>query len=333
MAAFLRKHLRAIMLVLIFLLLFLGGLRMDPLGSFLVAAVDTLWLTAIVVSYTRFLASRAYTRAPKMLSMFGMMLSMVVFVGCMLVTEMMVLNVVFPGMDNSQMQWIYPIFRCSVLVMGIMISAFAIRSRDTRVQAEALLKEKQAMELALLRSQMDPHFVFNALNIVYSLSYTKDQKAPQMILKLADMLRYMTDECQSDFVPIEKELNYIDNFIAFQRIRYGERPNIFFMHTIENPSTLIPPMVIQPYVENCFKHGDIDTNPDGLIQITMELKENRLRLLTQNTSKGSLEAVDTRVGIGLANVERRLQLYYPSRFTINVEETDSRYSLSLEVLL
>ena len=208
---------------------------------------------------------------PRLLIMLTTLLIMVVFVITLMATENFILGIMLEEDFNRPL--IYPLFRNTMLATGAFFGATGIRSRKIRTQTEKLIQEKQDMELALLKSRMDPHFVFNALNVLYSLSYTHNEKTSEMIMKLAEMLRYITDECQADKVLIGEELKYIENYLDFQRIRFGEPRKLSFVHTLDDPGWMIPPMILQPFVENSFKHGNIVNDPEGIIEIDLKLEK------------------------------------------------------------
>lgn len=205
---------------------------------------------------------------------------------------------------------------------------------DERKELEAKAKEMQMQnELKYLRAQINPHFLFNALNCVYALSLTNDENAPDSVLKLSEMLRYVIDDCQSEEVSISKEINYINNYIDFQRFRMEHTPDIVFEKEIENRDTQIPPMIFQPMVENCFKHSRISETPKAYIRIRLVQKGQSLYFSTSN-SKAHFEKEDTeRIGIGLNNVRQRLQLLFGENCTFDVHETETEYSTELTITL
>lgn len=333
MVAFFRKHKTLFITLVVFILLFLGGLRVSLLGSFLVAVIDTFWLLLFVWAFDAYLRSSFRNRIPRIVSAILTVPTLGAIVGGMLATENVTLNLLLDSRD--EVPFVYPLFRASLLTMGSMIGVYAKRARVSEAQAEQMCQEKQEMELQLLRNQMNPHFTFNALNTVYTLAYMKDPRAPEMILKLAEMQRYMTDECQADKVPLEKEVKYIENFIAFQEMRYGTRPNLTFTYGIDAPKKEVPPMILQPFVENCFKHGDITMRPEGVVDVSLTLKGKTLRLVARNTkgATGTPAEEAERVGVGNTNVERRLALYFPHAYTLDVAEDDVMYTIDLTITL
>lgn len=201
------------------------------------------------------------------------------------------------------------------------------RKRLNRLQRE----QRSQMELKYLRAQINPHFLFNALNCIYSLTLLQDEKAPDSVMKLSEMLRYVTDDCRSDTVPLQKEVSYIRNYIDFQLIRMERQADITFDVEIQNPSYKIPPMIFQPMVENCFKHSRIVDHPDGHIHISLRQDDRQLVFIADN-SKVTLPQPSEeteRFGIGIKNVRQRLDLLFGSDASFKVQETETDYKIKL----
>lgn len=194
-------------------------------------------------------------------------------------------------------------------------------SRNTRTQ----------LELKYLRAQMNPHFLFNSLNCIYSLTLMQDEKAPDSVLKLSEMLRYVTDDCRADEVSLQKEITYIRNYIDFYLIRLESAPDISFTVDVENPLHKIPPMIFQPMVENCFKHSRIVDHPDGYIHIWLTQRGNELTFTAENSKPADSNITEDkeRVGIGLYNVEQRLDLLFADSYTFEAEEDKQKYRIEL----
>ncbi len=334
MSKSLKKYQPLLIIVVVFLFLFLGALRLDPWVSLIFAFVDTVWLSLFVFLFVRLFQSTLFKNCHRVVNMLLTILALVFFISLLLLSEGFVYKFILKEVVDRELI-IFPLFRDTMLGMVALIGAMGIRSGMARKQAEQLIKEKQEMELNLLRSRMDPHFVFNALNVIYSLSFTKNENTPDMIMKLAEMLRYITDECKYDKVSIEKEVKYIENYIDFQSTRMGQRPNLTFRYSLDNPGTEISPMLLQPLVENCFKHGDIANNPAGEVTVVLSLKDNRLYFTAENSMSANMnddhEAL--RDGTGIANVKQRLELYYPKAHSIQVIENNNIHKVVLSIYL
>ncbi|OQB70632.1 MAG: Sensor histidine kinase YpdA [Bacteroidetes bacterium ADurb.Bin139] len=316
----------------VFLLLFVGAMRVDPWIALVLAFVDTCWMTLMLFGLERYLEYVNRKKMPRLLAMLTTSCFLVAFVSLLMLTEDIVLRLMLR--DHFQRSpFIYPLFRNSMLVMGAYLGATGIRARKIRIQSENLIQEKQDMELTLLKSRMDPHFVFNALNVLYSLSYTRSEKTPEMIMKLAEMLHYIIDECQVDKVPIAREVQYIENYLGFQGMRYGEIANLRFTHIVDDARAEIPPMILQPFIENSFKHGDMTSNPAGKITISLLVENKRLLFTVVNTKGKANEQNFEREGLGVSNVERRLKLYYPGKHSLEMQRTEKEYLVTLKIEL
>ena len=203
---------------------------------------------------------------------------------------------------------------------------------NERKRLNQLQREHRAqLELKYLRAQINPHFLFNALNCIYSLTLLHDEKAPDSVMKLSEMLRYVTDDCRSDKAPLQKEIAYIRNYIDFQRIRMEQQADITFECSMTNPTLAIPPMLFQPLVENCFKHSRVADHPDGFIHLNLVQDEKRLLFTAENSlpAQAQLTEDHERTGIGLCNVRQRLELLFRDRATLDVQKTETKYRIEL----
>jgi hypothetical protein len=196
-------------------------------------------------------------------------------------------------------------------------------------EREVLLMERNQAELAFLKSQVNPHFLFNTLNNIYALTYAKSDAAPGAILKLSDLMRYMLYDSASgpDRVPLIKEVAYLKNFIELEKLRLTQA---YVDFTVEGPIDLvrIEPLLLVSFVENAFKHGDL-TDPNHPLVLDLSVQNGRLRFDTLN--KKANRQTDMAGGIGLANVRRRLQLLYPNRHSLRITDEPSSYACSLEL--
>ena len=172
------------------------------------------------------------------------------------------------------------------------------------------------------------------MNNIYSLVYTNDENAAESILKLSEMLRYVTDECQTDKISISKELKYIENFIDFQLMRMENHPNIEFVREIRNPDFKIPPMILQPLIENCFKHSRLENSKEGYVKISVIQQDRELLFIAENNQSSCVFNKQTeRGGIGVENVRKRLDLAYGSRYSFDVENNSQFYKVELHIKL
>ena len=191
-----------------------------------------------------------------------------------------------------------------------------------------LENEKLSAELAFLKSQVNPHFLFNSLNNIYSLAYQKSDKTPEAILKLSEMMRYMLQESNEAKVDLCQELRYLDNYIALQKLRFKGEAYLDLPIQGEEGSQKIAPLILIAFVENAFKHG-IASDPASPIKLSIDIKENHLEFNICN-KKNQYNKDDTS-GIGLNNVRRRLDLLYPKKYRLKISETDLNYYCQLSL--
>ena len=195
-----------------------------------------------------------------------------------------------------------------------------------------LQKEKAETEALFLRSQLNPHVLFNNLNNLYSFALHNSEHTAPMILKLAEIMRYMLYEANQDRVPLTKELDYVQSYIGLQRIQLEGRGEIIFEVYGETEDLKIAPMMLISFIENCFKHS-ADTKTDDLrIIIRLEIEGQTLNMYTENSfeKQEDQEAEKLDVGgIGLKNVQRRLELIYPEKHELLVKELKQLYIVNL----
>ena len=197
-----------------------------------------------------------------------------------------------------------------------------------------LVGERNTAELAFLKSQVNPHFLFNTLNNIYSLAYTKSDAAPGAILKLSELMRYMLYDSngqtgETGRVSLAKEVGYLKNYVELEKLRVANA-NVQF--NVEGNTDLfrIEPLLLVSFVENAFKHGDL-TDPNQPLVLDLSVRNGRLRFDTLN--KKTTRQSDAAGGIGLANVQRRLALLYPNQHTLHITDTPDSYACSLELSL
>jgi two-component system, LytTR family, sensor kinase len=173
----------------------------------------------------------------------------------------------------------------SVFIFGISRHVYNfIRLRNATQQ---LRIEKQAAELNYLRSQTNPHFLFNTLNNIYSLARDKSDLAPESILRLSKILRFMLYETRGEFISIEKEIKVISDYISLEQLRYDESLSINFNHDIEDMKQAIPPLLLIPLVENAFKHGVSETRGRAFVDIHLSVNQRQLEFIVKNSSDGT----------------------------------------------
>jgi len=189
-------------------------------------------------------------------------------------------------------------------------------------------------ELKLLKSQISPHFLFNTLNNIYGLAYLKDERAAEMISKLSKLLRYLLYDCDQQRVPLSKERNLIEHYLSIQLLKHEDTRNVDFYHAGVTSNHTIAPMILINFIENCFKHSDLETNPQGWIKISLEVEGNELSFRTENTVKQEIDPPpSSHKGIGLTNSLKLLEANYPGKHHVEISNEDHIYQLDLKMTL
>ncbi|RFZ81333.1 histidine kinase [Mucilaginibacter terrenus] len=200
---------------------------------------------------------------------------------------------------------------------------------NERVQRD-LENQRLSAELSFLKSQINPHFLFNSLNSIYSLAYQKSDTTPEAILKLSEIMRYMLYECNDNKVDLAKELQYLQNYIDLQKIRFGNKAFINYEVNGEVTNQQIVPLLLISFIENAFKHG-VANDPASPITLRINLTDGHLYFFVQN--KKHSHNRDASGGIGLINVRRRLDLLYPSKYNLEIRDEDDTYTCQLSLVL
>ncbi len=196
---------------------------------------------------------------------------------------------------------------------------------------QQLKNERANAELMHLKSQVNPHFLFNTLNNLYGLALEKSDQTPGLILKLSDMLRYTIYQGKKDQVLLSDEINYLNDFIQLQQIRYHKPVNITFDHAIEHENLVISPLLLLILVENAYKHGVENLTEEAFVVIKLEVKELNVIFTIKNNFDESEQA--TEPGIGLQNLTKRLQVIYPDAHQLDITSKHSVYSVRLAMKL
>lgn len=217
-----------------------------------------------------------------------------------------------------------------VIAVGIAVGVGLYEDwRKTQQEKKELQQAALESELSFLKSQVSPHFLFNTLNNIYALAVTQSEQTPDAILKLSGLMRYMLHEANERTVALEKELHYLDDFIALQRMRLTEKVKIDYSVLGNADGMTIHPLLLIPFIENAFKHG-VSYAEGSAITIRIQLTKAQLKLEVVNPVTGmSLEHKDKSSGVGLVNVKKRLAILYPDRHALEVRNDGKTYSVSL----
>lgn len=197
-----------------------------------------------------------------------------------------------------------------LLVAGVATTLSLYRKqRQSRERTEQMEREKLASELRFLRQQTNPHFLFNTLNNLYGLARRNDPRTSESILRLSKLLRFMLYETQDARIPLYKEIKWMEDYLALERLRYGDRLTINADIDLIPPDRMIAPLLLVPLLENAFKHGASESQENPFVELRVNLEGDRLRVTISNSTEQKVQASD---GIGLRNLKRQLAVLYPS---------------------
>lgn len=210
-----------------------------------------------------------------------------------------------------------------------------LQLQEMTLRITQIEREKLEAELNTLKSQLNPHFLFNSLNNIYSLAITNSPKTPEIILKLSDLMRHVLYESRENFIPVKDELNFLTNFIELQKIRLNDKIDIRYSVEGIIPEWKIIPLVFEPFIDNAFKHGLRNPATSPYIHITIRFKADLMRFTIENNFDNARPSKTTKSsGIGLKNIERRLEfLYAPNEYRYEINRTDDTFTVILEVEL
>ncbi|MBO9635956.1 MAG: sensor histidine kinase [Chitinophagaceae bacterium] len=229
-------------------------------------------------------------------------------------------------------------------LLAFMSVAFMRYAFENEKKKFLLEKDNLVLQLETLKSQLHPHFLFNTLNSIYGMSLIGDKEAPTQILRLSDMMRYVLYDCQHHFVPLEKDLAFIRNYVAMEKTRYPEADIDFNVKGNGNGQQVVPMLFIQ-FIENSFKHGAHRVTDKGYIHGSLELQEGRLHfhlvndMLPDNLPYAAASMADpgpnraSYGGIGIQNVQKRLELFYPNRHKMTIKKEHGIYEVTVDILL
>jgi LytS/YehU family sensor histidine kinase len=219
--------------------------------------------------------------------------------------------------DSLTASWLY------------VMMAFVFKHLQDHYRSEAVLHEKNAIELAYLKSQLNPHFLFNSMNNLYGLSLTEPARTPDAILKLSELMRYMLYESNAPLVALSHELDYLTSYIALEKLRHAtDQFHVNFRVEGHVNGQLIAPLLLIAFVENAFKHGEVG-NAAQPIELRLHARHNGVSFSTQNLV--AVKNKDQVGGVGLASVRRRLALLYPGRHRLAVSAEAGVFRTELEV--
>jgi LytS/YehU family sensor histidine kinase len=232
-------------------------------------------------------------------------------------------------------------YATNVILGEVYVVAFvtAIKLALDWIKQKEFLSETNEMllenELKYLRSQIQPHFFFNTLNNLYSLTIDKSDKAPNLILKLSDLMKYFLYETGKEFQILENEISHIKDYIEIEKLRYDENLKVSFNIIGKTKNTIIKPLILIPLVENAFKHGARNSTKNSYITIQLESTKNSLNFKVENSFENSTKKIKEQIGgIGLTNLKKRLELNYgPDDYSLDTIKKKNKYIAQLKLKL
>jgi sensor histidine kinase YesM len=205
-----------------------------------------------------------------------------------------------------------------------------------QTEKQALLTQTMQSELRFLKSQINPHFLFNTLNNLYALTLKKSDKAPEIVLKLSEIMRYMLYECNERRVLLSKEIQYIHNYLDLERLRQPKDADIRFTTEGHISEQLVAPLLFVPFLENSFKHGlNTHIQGGGFVRLNLRVSGEDLEFFIENSKSETVPRQNhpRSGGIGLVNVRQRLEMLYPENHTLTVQDEPHRYAVTLHLKL
>ena len=186
-------------------------------------------------------------------------------------------------------------------------------------------------EMSLLKSQVNPHFFFNTLNNLYALSLAKSEEVPTVILKLSNLMRYVLETSKQKFVALDKEIEFINNYIELEKLRLEQNSNVNFNVNGKTDNVIIAPMLLMPFVENSFKHGLNASSNGGFVEINIDIFDKYFEFVIVNSEPAQEIGNKDSSKLGLTNVKRRLELIYPDKHKLSIEDKNDTFSVKLKI--
>lgn len=308
------------------------------------AVAATIWAGLLkVVTLAGEVYFTNYVLIPRLLykqryvSFFGAFIALIIFTGWLVIQ---LLNLVLQPYASRISQWpntnlnsqLYDVYIPLFFMVGAIVGVqFYIDQLRTQHRLQSALRASAEQELQYLKAQINPHALFNSLNAVYFLIDKDNKAAREMLMQFANLLRYQLYDSNTDTIPIEKETQYVANYVAIQQMRHNENCEVSFYCDPGIQQFQIAPLLLIPFVENAFKHVSAHVNSPNKVSISLRRQGPFLQLETYNTREQLPTGNGQHKGIGLANVKRRLQLLYPERHTLLIDETAQAFHVTLDI--
>lgn len=256
------------------------------------------------------------------------------------IVQIVLLSLLLPVLCDLIQQLFMKLFQIQKCIdwhtehLAFKIIGYVAMASIFKYAKDSLLRsqEQKETELRHLKSQLNPHFLFNTLNNLYGLAAVKSDKLPPLMLKLSELLRYSVYDTEQTFVQLEKELTYLKNYVELEKIRLNEGVTIEFNQSGDFSNQQIAPLMLIVFVENSFKHFSYKRNESGFININLNIHENILSMSINNSIDSSLYAeIKKGKGIGLSNVQKRLNMLYPKKHYLEIIHQPNFYEIHLKI--
>lgn len=224
------------------------------------------------------------------------------------------------------------IYRLLLVYVVSILFGLTKRWKEEEQRRKEIEREHIASELNYLKAQINPHFLFNALNSIYSLTIPHSDKASNAVLKLSAILRYMLYETDRRSVSLSDELSVIENYLGLQQLRFTDKTSLSFVKSGNTDHYRIEPLLLIPLIENAFKHG-VDSSEPSYINIAITITDGRLVMEVANKIVGIQKNAGSPGGLGIKNIRRRLELLYPGRHTLLANESEGIFRVRLSIPL
>ncbi|QNE40934.1 histidine kinase [Hymenobacter sp. NBH84] len=305
----------------------------------------TFWLSFMSLFYYcyLFVFPQGVQRGRWLVVVLGVLGTPVVFAGTRYLLEELLLPLLFgfrnytPGTSllyylKDNLYFLAPTVVLAGAAVGVRDTLLREKERENRVALQALQQEKRQAELAFLRTQINPHFLYNTLNYLYAEAYLVSEPLAEAVLRLSDLMRYMLHESPDGRIDLEKEVDYVHNFLAIHQLRFEDKFFVQFRQTgAAVAGQRVASLLLIPFVENALKHGVVN-RADQPVEISLHLPAPD-QLLFEVHNFINQHQKDATTGIGLANIRRRLELLYPNRHNLQIEDDGRQHRIRLTVAL
>lgn len=261
--------------------------------------------------------------------------SLLIIAAVIIIEEGVIEQIYYPDTRGRRFSSVFNNLFSAMPIITILVGfKFAWDAIRQQRQLEALQSAIIQSELQFLKTQINPHFLFNNLNNLYSYALEQSPKTPEIILELSGVLRYMLYECQEATVPLRKEIEQLDNFVNLSKLQLEERGNVQFTLPTIKDGYRIAPLILSVFIENAFKHSASSQQDAIDIRINLDwISENTIVFTCENSFSNESNTDSLSKGIGLENVRKRLELLYPDKYELQIENASNRFKIRLSIEL